>query len=383
MGKRTFRCIARWVPGLLLLLIMTETGLGESAVPLSTLLNRPELVQLSRTTAERYSLFTTVDSLETAKIELDVIRREYSLTIITRQNNKYKRREIGFSKGLLPAFSRHAANIERDPAGTPDSVWCETELMDGSNLVGRFLRWNGLTIECDTELGVLTIPIDRIADFDFIAVETNVAGEITARRDPNPTRLLFAPTARSVKKGEGYFSVYEVVMPSVQYGVGSNISLGGGLSPMMSSEFAMFWLTPKVGIIEKEEWALAAGILSINILASNESGGMGIGYGVATYGKPDKALTLGLGWGYSTLGSDSLDNSSFSTDPFFMIGGEYRMGKSTKLITENWWTPGWSGPMFSVGIRWFAKRISADFALARMSEMEVFAFPWIDFIVNF
>src|SRR5712692_9592438 len=37
--------------------------------------------------------------------------------------------------------------------------------------------------------------------------------------DPHNTRLFFAPTARALRRGEGYAGVYEVVLPFVQVGI--------------------------------------------------------------------------------------------------------------------------------------------------------------------
>lgn len=45
--------------------------------------------------------------------------------------------------------------------------------------------------------------------------------------DPNPTRLFFGPTGRSVKKGEGYVGVYGLFLPFVQVGITDRISIGG------------------------------------------------------------------------------------------------------------------------------------------------------------
>jgi len=47
------------------------------------------------------------------------------------------------------------------------------------------------------------------------------------RSDPNSTRLFFAPTAKTLRKGKGYFSVYEIFLPFIAYGVTDYITLKG------------------------------------------------------------------------------------------------------------------------------------------------------------
>ncbi len=46
--------------------------------------------------------------------------------------------------------------------------------------------------------------------------------------NPNATRLFFAPTARMLKKGEGYFADYFIFFPTFTFGVTNNFTLGGG-----------------------------------------------------------------------------------------------------------------------------------------------------------
>jgi hypothetical protein len=42
--------------------------------------------------------------------------------------------------------------------------------------------------------------------------------------DPNYSRLLFAPTGRPLKKGDGYFSDYEVLFPGLAVGLTDHVS---------------------------------------------------------------------------------------------------------------------------------------------------------------
>lgn len=349
-----------------------QTLLSEQCAPM-------QQIVITRDIAATYSLFANTPGFVGARIPAPNQGAKYrTLEVTSLVDGVQAMESYVISKDMIEVIRRHAIRNEENTPAASDTIWCEVELHDGSNIYGRFLRWTGLTVDAETDLGVLRFPVERIVHCRFLDITSGEVGVNALRRDPNPTRLLFAPTARNLKKGEGYFSVYEVLMPSIQYGFGSNITLGGGFSPIMSSDFAMFWLTPKVGIVERDDWAVAAGILSINLLSTDESSAVGIGYGVGTFGSPDKSVTVGLGYGYSYS-----DTTEYSSDPFFMLGGELRIGRNTKLITENWLPPGFDSPMLSIGVRWFARRISADFALVRQADMEIFAIPWIDFIVNF
>ena len=60
------------------------------------------------------------------------------------------------------------------------------------------------------------------------AAEEQTADELGL--DPNYSRLLFGPTGRPLKKGDGYFSDYELAFPGVAVGITDNLSIAGGIS---------------------------------------------------------------------------------------------------------------------------------------------------------
>ena len=134
--------------------------------------------------------------------------------------------------------------------------------------------------------------------------------------DPNPTRLFFGPTARSLKRGEGYLGVYEVVMPFVQVGVTNRLSVGGG-TPIWFGNGGdrVFWFTPKVTVFDRGRTSAAAGVMHMTGI---EDDSIGVAYGVVTHGTRDTAITVGGGYAYAT-GGDTLD-----TAPVLMDRGEHR-----------------------------------------------------------
>lgn len=181
-----------------------------------------------------------------------------------------------------------------------------------------------------------------------------VAGEFRPA-DPNATRLLFAPTGRALKRGDGYFGVYEFVMPFVQVGLTDRISIGGGTPLLFGVDESErpFWVTPKVQIVNGRRVQAAAGVMHI---VAPKVGSLGIAYGVVTTGSPDASLTIGVGAGYRR---DEGDNGSTA---IVMIGGERGLRRGIKFITENYLWTGGDG-ILSGGIRFFGDRLSADVAL--------------------
>src|SRR5688572_21282328 len=124
--------------------------------------------------------------------------------------------------------------------------------------------------------------------------------EAERRGDPNYSRLLFAPTGRPLKKGDGYFSDYELLFPGVAYGLTDNVTLAGGVSviPGLGLDEQLFYISPKVGFKLGERASVAVGAL---VAAAGGGEGDGesayIGFAVGTFGGPRRSLTVGLGLG--------------------------------------------------------------------------------------
>jgi hypothetical protein len=192
------------------------------------------------------------------------------------------------------------------------------------------------------------------------------------RRDPNQTRLFFGPTARTLPEGDGYLSVFELFFPIVAVGVNDRVTLAGG-TPLFffsGSGGHPFWFAPKVGLVQDDRIEVAVGVLALFGTGSTES--VGIVYGISSFGDPDGGVHLGAGWGY--------DRGDLASRPALMLGGETRIGPSTKLITENYLFPS-DGGVISAGIRFFGERLSADLGLATPvgDGAGTFIFPLVNF----
>jgi hypothetical protein len=256
----------------------------------------------------------------------------------------------------------------------PEGVTQELVLVDGTRMYGRIERVEGRRIYFRTLA-------DALIDTEVSQVKRVV--RVTGRAekgvflpaDPNPTRLFFGPTGRSVPKGSGYLGVYEVFMPFVQVGLTDRISIGGG-TPLFfggGSDHPV-WFTPKVQVVNRGRTQAAVGVMHfLNV----DDGQYGVAYAAVTHGTADSAVTVGAGWAYETTSLDDIDNPTVG-----MIGFERRMSRRTKLISENYLFSG--GGAVSIGVRFFGERLSADLGLVVPLGIDEFiAFPMVNMVWKF
>jgi len=226
-------------------------------------------------------------------------------------------------------------------------------LRDGSEVVGTIESETADALRFTTASNVLmVIPQNQVKSKERLS-GSFVEGEYR-RVDPNNTRLLFAPTARSLKAGQGYFSVAQIFFPFLAVGVTDFASLAGGISLLPGASNQLIYLAPKVTPLHLKNFDLAGGLLYINTTGGNGDG-VGIVYGVGTYGSSDAALTAGLGWGFA--------QGELSNEPVVLIGGELRVSNSVKFITENWIPPSSDIVVVSFGIRFYRRKLSCRLGL--------------------
>lgn len=293
-------------------------------------------------------------------------------------------------RSMLFACSLAAACVAAVPSSAPaqqsvrelavsDTVW-QIRLDDGTEVVGRVVSVEEGRITLETVSGVrVDFATDQIREVR-VARGRVVRGEYWAE-DPNTSRLFVGPTARTVPRGRGYFGVLEVFIPFVGYGVTDELTVLGG-SPfylaLAGEGVPPFYIAPKLRVYDGERLDLAAGALAVFVPWDDADLGLGVAYGIGTWGTPDRAVSAGLGWGYADGG--------FSAKPVAMIGFEERLGRSTKLITENWFVPGEDGALLSGGIRFFGSRLSADAGLVwavSSDGFEAVPFPLVNFVYSF
>ncbi|MDW7681105.1 MAG: hypothetical protein SCK70_11105 [bacterium] len=132
----------------------------------------------------------------------------------------------------------------------PDSLHIQIiTTFDQSINFGRIISIAEDQIIFKTEYGLLKIPLSKIKEIQTVPISRIKKGDYWFP-NPNSTRLFFAPSARLLKKGDGYFSSYYLFLMGVAYGLTDNITIGGGVSllPGVDPQDQIFFLTPKVAI---------------------------------------------------------------------------------------------------------------------------------------
>jgi hypothetical protein len=274
-------------------------------------------------------------------------------------------------------------------ADAADSSLVVVALKDGSRLVGTVVTEDESTLTLRTSSGLeLRLARADIASQGPVSAAPGAAGQDLAKpelSDPNDTRLLFAPTGRPLRKGDGYFSDHYVIFPGFAYGLTDNLGVSGGVSiiPSLGLDEQVFYVSSSVGWRLKEKAAFSFGGLYATGTEASEAGALL--FGVGSFGSSDRSLSLGLG----LAATRNEESWSFRDAPVLMVGGTFRVGKRLSLVTESWLFPGddfeLSQQPFGVGLRFFGERLSVDVGFVLVAEIldEGFPIPWLSFSYHF
>jgi hypothetical protein len=229
------------------------------------------------------------------------------------------------------------------------------------------------------------------------------AAQTEQRVDPNDSRLFVSPTARTMPQGQGRFSDYMVFFPSLAYGFNDWLDASASVSIIPGSSVQTLTANLKARVHSSENLDVAVGNLLATLIGDVDGNGLaGSVYGLATFGSTRRALTVGAYVAYAaadfestTCSGDVCETESYfelgvSDDAVFMVGGEWQLSNSVKLITENYLGvgDGRAGGVVSGGIRFFGERLAADFALfqpiSSSDDLDGFpAVPYVGFAYNF
>ena len=244
-------------------------------------------------------------------------------------------------------------------------------LSDGSVLVARIASVTGDRVVLVTEAGA-RVEVDRASILSVRPVDAATA-------DPNTSRLFFGPTGRTVAAGEGYVGLFELFFPFVSFGATDWLTLSGGTPIVPDAMGEIFYLAPKVRLVNTPRFQASGGVLAFFETDAVDGGSVGILYGVGSAGDADRSLTLGAGLPFSATG----DHSDLA-DPIFLIGGEARTGRTTKVITENYLFLHESAVVTSAGFRIFGERFSGDVGIGAFLGSEAFCcLPVINLVYTF
>ena len=204
--------------------------------------------------------------------------------------------------------------------------------------------------------------------------------------DPNYSRLLFAPTGRPLRAGDGYFSDYELLFPGVAYGLTDNVTLAGGVSviPGLGLGEQLLYVSPKIGWNLGPKAAVSVGGLFARAGGEGEydsADSLGIGFAVGTFGGPDRSFSAGVGMAKAS-GDDS-------ATPLLMLGGTATVSRHLALVGETWIRADGefraSEQPIGVGLRFFGDRLSADVGVILVGDLldEGFPLPWASMSYHF
>jgi len=243
---------------------------------------------------------------------------------------------------------------------------------DGSTFVGRVVAVHPESVDLQTSAGRVTIAFATMKPLSSIGE----AGHEGWFENPNQTRLFFAPTARMLKKGQGYFSDYEVLFPGVSFGVTDNISIGGGVSLLpVGIDNQVAYATPKIGVSLSPRVSVAVGAL---VAAVPREDPIGAVYSVGTVGDGDASVTGGVAYGFA--------GRKFSSEFAVLVGGEKRVSRRIALVTENYFVPSSVGePLVSGGVRFMSEKLTVDLALFNVigNSAMLPGVPFVGFVYNF
>ena len=232
-------------------------------------------------------------------------------------------------------------------------------LIDGTVVVGRVVAVRPDSAVIRTQAGQLTIARSSVRSVRERSAKSMRGGEYWPE-DPNATRLFFASTGHTLKRGEGYFCDIWVFLLCLTGGLTDRITLGGGMSIVPGIDIAenVFYLTPKIGLYASENVNIAVGSFTgWSGAVTDDATSFGILYGVSTFGSEDRNFSAGLGYAYY--------NDEVANSPLVLGGFKLRLSRGTAFISENYILPEAEGGLISFGLRFFGERIAGDVGLVR------------------
>lgn len=246
-------------------------------------------------------------------------------------------------------------------------------LKDGNEVVGRIVSEDDQTVELATASGAsVTLPRATIVSM------RPTGGGVP---DPNDSRLVFGPSGRPMRKGEGSFSDYYILFPGVSFGLTDNVTLMGGISavPGIGLDEQLYFGAVKLGKRFSDTRAASVGYFYAKAGVEEVENGAGIGFAVLTLGRPERSLSAGFG----------LAHGGEDVQPIIMGAGEVRVSRRVFLIGESWVFPnadlGLNEQPFALAFRFCGDRLSVDAGAVLVAELieEGFPIPWLSFSYNF
>ncbi len=266
-------------------------------------------------------------------------------------------------------------------AQTKDSTVVKIETTDGNEFVGEIVSQDSLKVVLRTDkLGELSIARADIKYQETIDIQQIKDGKLWFA-NPQSTRYFWSPNGYGLKKDEGYYQNIWVLWNQFSYGLSDNFSLGAGIIPtvLFGGAPTPIFATAKFSIPVKKNKVNLGGGAIVGTVLGEENTGLGILYGLSTFGSPDNNVTVGLGYAFS--------DGEFGSSPLININGMFRVSSRGYFITENYIISG-DGETFMLmmlGGRWIIKKAALDYGLViPVGDIGTFiAIPWLGFTIPF
>lgn len=273
---------------------------------------------------------------------------------------------------------------------TPDTSLVVIETTDGNQYIGVIVSQTEESILLRTEtIGEISLQKSSVKSIKPVKKTELKKGEYWFENPYATTRYFYNPSGYGLPAGQGYYQNTWIFMNQVSVGITDNVSIGLGMVPTFL--FALgeedvvvpLWITPKVSIPVKEDKVnIGLGALYLTLIGE-DVGGVGILYGVSTFGPKNKNLSLGLGWGYATEGG-------IAKRPTLSISYIHRGKPKWAFLTENYFISAGNEAalILSGGARHIGKKLSIDFGgltfLAVTEGQDTFPIiPWLSIAVPF
>ena len=148
--------------------------------------------------------------------------------------------------------------------------------------------------------------------------------------NPNDTRYFIGPSGIPLEKGSGYYQNVWVFYNSIHYGIGKNISIGGGGS-LLAYEGVGWggYVTIKAGFDVAENVHFGGGLMTGQLWFQETINTLG--YGVFTFGSFKSNLSVGVGF--------PLNKNIVSDYPAFTFSGIVRISEWVAFLSENYILP--------------------------------------------
>lgn len=209
--------------------------------------------------------------------------------------------------------------------------WLRAELRSGATVEGELVARYRRQLELLTLDSGLVV-VER-ADLVRIEPLPRPAHRSTTRFSVgNGHRQFLVPTARNLRRGEGYLQQTVGIILGGSYGFANCFSLGVLFSvlPTLPARAQFLLVTPKLSAKLSEKWHIGGGIMYTRIPKLDEEVGKvraGIGYSLVTYGSADDNVSVGLGYALNKMGVNKT--------PVLHYGGQKRISRGWSLVAEN------------------------------------------------